>query len=143
MPKVWADGAELVIVPCGGRKQAMACSAGGMYIGPYHQACRKWAEQYRRVGGLVLILSAKYGLLKLTDQIEPYNLRMGEKGCVQAHQVREQAKGMGLLDRSPLCLGGKEYLRICRIVWPTAKVPVPQVAIGKQLKWLKEHSCSS
>ena len=127
----------LVIIPCGGKKRPEPCRAEQMYTGPYHRACRRlallWAPRDR-----VLILSARYGLLRLDDWIEPYELRMGRPGCVGEGIVRAQAGRMGLLgSRRVIALGGFSYTNICRQVWPGAAVPLSGVGgIGKQLRWL-------
>jgi hypothetical protein len=110
-----------------------------MYTGAYHMGCLKFALSLVP-SNQILILSAKYGLLRLTDWIEPYNLKMGEKGCVTAEAVRQQALDMGLLDEQVCAIGGRSYTDICRVVWPTASTPLDGVGgMGRQLAWLSRH----
>lgn len=115
----------------------MRCAAGEMYVGSYHAALRRYAEAI----GKVYILSAKYGLMELSTQIEPYNLRMGDQGCVTTSVILQQATRLGLLECDVIALGGRDYTRICRAVWPTCKTPLDGVGgIGKQLAWLKRNT---
>lgn len=129
----------IVVVPCGARKHKAACMAGAMYTGPYSRACKAYALSVAPPWQ-VYILSAKYGLLALTDEIEPYNLRMGQKGCVTAATVRKQAEQRGLLNEDVVALGGTGYTQVCRQVWPSCKTPLASVGgMGKQLAWLKRN----
>ena len=136
----------LVIVPCGGAKLNRPAQAGEMYVGQYHRACRAYALVL--TGGnatWVLILSAKYGLLRLDDLVEPYDLRMGRLGCVTRSEVWEQAAVMKLLDHERVvALGGREYVDVCRSVWPHCETPLAGTGgIGKQLAWMKARTSLS
>lgn len=131
----------LVIVPCGGKKASEECEAKDMYQGPYFKACLAYAQKLSPWGNIV-ILSAKYGLLPLTARISPYNLRMGDIGCVNYFEVRKQAQLMKLIDEQEvIALGGEDYTGVCRKVWPHCQTPLAGVgAIGKQLQWLKQQT---
>ena len=129
----------IVIIPCGGKKREMPCAAGNLYIGPYFKGCMAYALS--KVGPeRVFILSAKYGLISPNDRIEPYDLRMGNEGCVTADKVREQAIQRGLLGEEVTALGGDEYIQVVKQVWPNAATPLTGVGgIGYQLQWLKAN----
>lgn len=134
----------LVIIPCGSAKKTCRSQAGKMYLGGYHRACQAYARTLVPVTK-ILILSAKYGLLRLTDEIEPYELRMGQIGCVSPSFVRDQALKMRLLNQEVIALGGRDYTKICKAIWSDCETPLEGVGgIGKQLKWLKERTlCQS
>lgn len=107
----------LVIIPCGGKKDDRPRPAINLYQGSYFKACARFAlsivkpEQIR-------ILSAKHGLLKIEQVIEPYDLRMGQKGCITAEQVRAQAAEQNLLDeRDVIIAAGSDYARVALEVW--------------------------
>lgn len=130
----------LLVIPCGGKKADHPCPAREMYTGPYFRACLGYALAYpTRVK--TLILSAKYGLVGLKDVIEPYNLTLGEKGCVTAQDVKQGAREYGVLKGvGVIALGGKRYTDLCRAVWPNCLTPLKGVGgIGYQLQWLKEN----
>jgi hypothetical protein len=131
----------IVIVPCGGKKRSESCTAREMYTGPFHKGCMRYALTLAPPED-VYILSAKYGLLRLSDEIEPYDLRMGQVGCVASKTVLGQARALSLeTEDRVVCLGGGLYREVCKKVWPGCETPLLGVGgIGHQLKWLKEHS---
>lgn len=135
--------APLVIIPCGGRKLTTRCSADLMYTGPYHRACKRFAMSVTGPEN-VLILSARYGLLRLTDEIDTYDLKMGQTGSVKPETVEAQAKVMGLLVHpNVIAIGGTRYTEVVSAVWPNAMTPLTGVGgLGMQIRWLAEHSKS-
>jgi hypothetical protein len=131
----------LIIIPCGSAKLKHRAPAGQMYLGAYHRACRRYADSLASIYDQVMILSAKYGLLPLDEEIDPYELRMGQPGCVTTDQVRTQAEEHELLGEPVIALGGKDYTQVCKAIWSQCATPLSGIGgIGKQLKWLKEHS---
>ena len=84
---------------------------------------------------VVLVLSARHGLVGLDEVIEPYDLRMGEPGAVGVEQLRRQAAAMGLLGHPDVVvLGGRRYVAAGRQVWPDARAPLEgSRGIGEQL----------
>lgn len=131
----------IFIIPCGGKKRNMPTFAGSMYLGSYFKACLTYALR-RTDKDYIFILSAKYGLLRLTDKIQPYNLRMGNPNCVTGEQVRTQATHLGIAHAEDItALGGKEYLGVCRDVWNNLKTTGAEgLPIGKQLQWLQRNA---
>lgn len=113
--------------------------AYALYLGSYYRACLYYALSL--VGReQIFILSAKYGLLALRDVVEPYDLKMGQKGSVTAQQISEQAVLRGVFDEKVICLGGRAYIDVMRQVWKDCVVPLEGVGgIGKQMRWLKQH----
>jgi len=126
-----APADEIIIVPCGGKKLDRPAPAGEMYVGSYHAATRRAAAAR---GGLLLILSAKYGLIDPETVIEPYDLRMGQPGSVTPGQVAGQAFALGVLGASRVTvLAGRSYADVIRRVWPAAERPLEGTrGIGEQ-----------
>lgn len=60
----------VVLIGCGKSKQNKKCQAQNMYIGKYFKTCLDYAKTFKSD---VYILSAKYGLLSLEQEIEPYD----------------------------------------------------------------------
>lgn len=131
----------IVVIPCGGKKRLVSCVAGRMYIGPYHRACLTYALTLVPPER-VYILSAKYGLLALDERIAPYNLKMGQRGCVTARTVADQAAARGLrAEERVIALGGRAYTDVARAVWSHAETPLDGVGgMGYQMQWLKQHT---
>jgi hypothetical protein len=124
---------RLVLVACGGKKSTGGVApAGDMYVGNYHQACRQAADV---MDGPTMILSAKYGLLTLDEEIESYDMTMGDQGCIDVPTLKRQADRLGLRDAQVTILGGAKYVQAARGVWPDAEAPLTG-GIGKQLKQL-------
>ncbi|MGW7264495.1 DUF6884 domain-containing protein [Streptomyces sp. NPDC054842] len=126
-------GPELVVIPCGSRKLGSAARAADMYVGSYHRACRRAAEALRPA--LLLILSARHGLLDLDDVIEPYDTRHGAAESVTAEILLEQAASRGLLPRDPVvALGGARHVSLVRGVWPHTLMPLAGTrGMGEQM----------
>lgn len=130
---------DLVIIPCGARKVPHRSRAGNLYTGPYFRACLRYALSLT-APERVFILSAKYGLLALSDEVDAYNLTMGQPGSVTITQVRQQAKERGIDGLPCVAVGGRKYTDFCRAVWRNTKTPLTGVGgNGKQLQWLKQH----
>lgn len=130
---------RIVIIPCGAKKRTGVHRAEDLYIGSYFKGCYNYAVTIAPKPN-VYILSAKYGLLALGDEVESYNLTLGEPGCVSPRFVYKQAERRGLLGCDVVAIGGKKYTGLCRVVWPMCKTPLDGVGgFGKHLQWLKRH----
>ncbi|WP_435270939.1 DUF6884 domain-containing protein [Streptomyces sp. 1222.5] len=125
---------RLVIIACGGKKSERPgkIPADERYIGNYFTACLMAAEV---MDGPTMILSAKYGLIPLTEEIENYDVKMGDPEAVSISMVQVQAANIGLLDAKVTVLGGEKYVKAVRQVWPDAEAPLVG-GIGQQLKQL-------
>ncbi|WP_327596941.1 DUF6884 domain-containing protein [Streptomyces chartreusis] len=133
-----APPARVVVIPCGGAKQAQAAPAGELYTGGYHRACRRAADALTAQGGTTLVLSALHGLVTLDQVLEPYDLRMGQPGSVTPARLAEQARALGL-DRATdvTVLGGAAYTAAALTVWPQAATPLAGLGgMGYQLQAL-------
>ncbi|MEU1616517.1 DUF6884 domain-containing protein [Streptomyces sp. NPDC005722] len=114
---------ELVVIPCGSRKLDHRARAADLYTGSYHRACRRAAEALRP--DRLLILSARYGLLDLDDEIDPYDTPHGHADAVTAALLRTQAEGLRITDADPvLALGGARHVALAKAVWPHAQTPL-------------------
>ncbi|GJF30316.1 hypothetical protein KNE206_30160 [Kitasatospora sp. NE20-6] len=122
-----AEGASpfrIVIVGCGKAKQDRRVTAGTLYTGSFHWACRYTGMELLRDGGRLYILSAAHGLLDLDTEIEPYDLTVGDPGSVNAGVVREQVLGRSLEDAKVTVLAGSRYVDLVRAVWPDLEAPL-------------------
>jgi hypothetical protein len=126
---------RIVIVPCGSAKLPGRAAAGDMYIGSYHQATRRAAAA---LGGQLLILSARYGLVTPDQLVDPYDLRIGDNGCVSVTTVKEQALRLDVAEPAEvIVLAGAAYADVASAVWPTARRPLDGTrGIGPQLQRL-------
>ncbi|MGJ3559650.1 DUF6884 domain-containing protein [Streptomyces sp. INA 01156] len=102
------------------------------YTGNYFRACLMAAEV---MDGATMVLSAKHGLISLSEEIEDYNLRMGEPGSVSLRFLQGQVDSLGLQDAKVTILGGQDYVAFARLLWPDVEAPL-KGGIGQQLKQL-------
>jgi hypothetical protein len=138
---------RVVIVACGGRKAVYAtglrkgqpvigAQAGELYVGSYHRAMRRAADVLTRGGrsGRVLILSAKYGLVELSEHLLNYDVRAGGPGTVDGETLRRQAHELGISGAAVTVLGGRAYVGLAGEVWTDAEAPLAGTrGIGEQL----------
>ncbi len=128
----------LIVVPCGSAKQSTPAPADAFYTGGYHRACMAYAHAIA-AGARVVILSAKYGFVELSQTLEPYNVTFGDLAAVTVEELAYQLEQLGRFDAVKV-LGGKRYVAMVRAVAPGAVQIIPDVGgIGYQLQWLKRN----
>ena len=133
-----------VIMGCGNRKGSRPARAIDLYLGSYFMAGRRWISTVARLDQ-VYILSAKYGLVRASQMLEPYNLRMGQPGSISSAGIAEQIKAHDLGDATPLLVGmGKAYVArlqgLFRVrYWLTEYMDLPGNGMGYQAQWLKAN----
>ena len=130
----------MVIVACGAKKLDRPARARDLYVGSYFRACLAYALAIALAKD-IFILSAKYGLIGINDQIEPYDLKMGEPGSLTVSALSDQAGFGGLFDEKVTVLGGKLYVGLCRKVWPKLEGPLEgKGGLGKQIQWMRRET---
>lgn len=124
---------ELIVIPCGARKLDHPARAADMYTGSYHRACRRAADALRP--DRLVILSARYGLLDLDDEIEPYDTPHGAADAVTAQFLQDQAAERGVAALDPVVvLGGARHTALAKAVWPHALTPLSGTrGMGEQI----------
>lgn len=93
----------------------------------------------------VYILSAKYGLLELDDQIEPYNQTLNEmseeKKKAWAYKVCKQCEAKGIsYSEEAIFLCGNNYRKYLMRKFKNARAPLKNMGIGKQLAYYKNNT---
>lgn len=86
-----ATAGPIVVVPCGAGKLDHAAPAGQLYTSQHFaltlRAAQKLAEDQ---GARVFILSALHGLLDPAAIVEPYDVKMGDRGCITPAELAGQ-----------------------------------------------------
>ena len=132
----------IVFISCTKKKADHPCSAKEMY----------WASQWFRGGyryaetlapSHIYILSAKYGLLKPTDNITPYEKTMvhGKKAEIKqwSAMVYHQMIAEGIdFNEEAIFLCGKNYRTYLIRLFQNTKAPVSHMGIGKQMEYFKK-----
>jgi hypothetical protein len=123
----------VVVIPCSARKMDHPAEAGELYVGSLHTMARRTADALTAAGGTVLILSALYGLLPLTQVIQPYDHRWSDPGSITTDELRAQAAQLGLAGAEDvILLTPGEYTKRAAAVWPHARTPLAHLGIGQQ-----------
>jgi hypothetical protein len=84
---------KFVIIPCGGAKLKTSTKAGHLYIGSMFRDQLATALTMTTPEN-IRILSAKHGLIELDTIVEPYDLKMGQKGSVTTATLADQLAAM-------------------------------------------------
>ena len=84
---------KFVIIPCGGAKLETSAQAADIYIGSMFSDTLRTARTMTSEEN-IRILSAKHGLIALDTIVEPYDLKMGQKGSVTSETLAGQLAEM-------------------------------------------------
>src|SRR5258708_6437878 len=97
MTTTTTTGQVTCIIPCGATKLDRPAPARDLYTGPMfrHTLAAAQAET-DAIGGRVLVLSARHGLIDLDTVLEPYDQKMGQPGSVTPDTIAAQATALGI-----------------------------------------------
>ncbi|MCH7588319.1 MAG: hypothetical protein IIC78_09885, partial [Chloroflexi bacterium] len=112
-----------------------------LYISPLFQKNLQYAKSLNT--DKIFILSAKYGLLGLDMEIDPYNKtlnKMGNNNVKEwANSVLNQLKKLTDLEKDKFTfLAGSNYRKFLLPSIKHYKIPMQGLGIGKQLQWLSK-----
>jgi len=127
-------------VSCVGKKCDRAMPAKDLYVSEWFLKARDYVERHADVW---FILSARFGLVKPEQIIEPYeqtlnSMSIGERRA-WAHQVRAQMEAQLPVQGRCVVLAGSRYREFLMEYLSsrfTTEIPMERLAIGKQLQWL-------
>lgn len=107
----------LVLIPCGRDKLSHAAPAAELYTSSTFRmalaAARSLLAPYELDDECIRIVSAKHGLLRTTDVVEPYDCTIGDDECVTPDTIRTQAVEQQLLDAAcPIMFLPSKYARL-------------------------------
>ena len=133
----------IVFLSCVKSKRDSPCAARDMYTSDLFQKSLAYAMQLKP--RKVYILSAKYGLLELDDQIEPYNQTLNEmseeKKKAWAYKVCKQCESKGIsYSEEAIFLCGNNYRKYLMRKFKNAHAPLENMGIGKQLSYYKNNT---
>ena len=131
---------KIVLISCSSQKQSIKSRAEDLYCSPLFQLSLKFAKQL--ASDSIFILSAKYGLVRLEDIIEPYDTTlndMTEKDRKQwADDVLRQLRDIVNCEKDHfIILAGNKYRQYIIPALISYEVPLKGLTIGKQLQRLK------
>lgn len=132
----------IAVVGCGKTKLLKPARAKNIYTGPLFRAARAYAEECDEWR----IVSARYGLLKPDQRIEPYDDRLKPKDAPQwgvqvANDLIRQFQGCGHYEI--LLLAGADYTTPIREAFESHRdincisihEPLAGLGLGRRLQW--------
>jgi len=138
---------KIVLISCVSKKLNHKAQAKELYISSLFKLNMKYAQSLNP--DKIFILSAKYGLLSLEEEIEPYNETLNEKTDGEIKEwsekvLKQLAKEADLENDEIIFLAGEKYRKYLVPQIKNYKIPMEGLGIGKQLEFLKhktENKC--
>ena len=132
---------KIVLISCVSKKLNHKSKAQDLYVSPLFQKNLRYAKSLNP--DKIFILSAKYGLLSLTDEVEPYDKTLNKMTSNEikewTNSVLKQLQKVSDLDNEEfIFLAGNNYRKFLLPHIKNYKIPMLGLGIGKQLKWLTE-----
>jgi cytoplasmic iron level regulating protein YaaA (DUF328/UPF0246 family) len=133
---------KYILVSCCSKKANKKSFACDLYISDLFIKSMAYAKSMKP--NKIFILSAKYGLLELDDEIFPYDETLkkkneNEKRIWAKNVLNKLSETTDLESDEFIFLAGKEYRKYLLPKIKNYKIPLFRLLIGKQLQWLKEN----
>jgi len=134
--------AKVVLISCVSKKLHHNSKAQDLYISPLFQKNLQYAKSLNP--DKIFILSAKYGLLRLDEEIEPYDKTLNKMHSKEikewANSVLNQLEKLTDLENDEfIFLAGNNYRKFLLSYIKHYKIPMLGLSIGKQLQWLSNR----
>lgn len=131
----------VVLISCVSQKLNRKSKSKDLYTSALFKKNMAYAEMLDP--DQICILSAKYGLLALDDEIEPYDLTLNTMKSKEKQEwaatVLEQLKEVENLNNTNfIFLAGNNYRKYLIDSMPNYDVPMDGMRIGEQLQFLTE-----
>lgn len=133
----------VILISCVSKKLQSKARARELYISPLFRMNLKYAQRFSPEK--VFILSAKYGLVGLDEEIEPYDVTLDKLSARErrewATKVVSQLKEHCDLKKDHfVILAGQKYRQHLLSHLKSYEVPLAGLPIGKQLQFLKRET---
>jgi hypothetical protein len=131
---------DIALISCVSKKCLHRAKAENMYISILFTKTLKYAKDILKADK-IFILSAKYGLLHLDKEIDPYNVTLISMKPVErqkwADMVVKQLKGECDISHDKFyILAGKNYYENLIPHLPNHEIKMEGLTIGKRFQWL-------
>ena len=133
---------KIVLIPCASKKRTVKSRAAELYVSPLFKLNLQYARKLEP--DAIFILSAKYGVLALDEEIEPYDVTLNSMKAnerrVWASEVIEQLRVHADLQQDHfIVLAGERYRQYLLPHLASFEIPLEGLPIGKQLQYLKKQ----
>jgi len=119
----------IVVIACGDKKADKAMPAASMYQGKYFNDCLRYARSIA-TDNKIFIMSAKYGLVRTTRVIEPYNITMKKQHALTAAMLQQQARALRIYNDQCIFIGGTPYRLLAQQVFKDFYAPFSKAPNG-------------
>lgn len=131
-----------IFISCVSKKKNIPSKAEDLYISELFKKSLNYAKT---LNGHIRILSAKYGVLELEDEVSPYNLTLNEMSEKEKKEwsikVFNQLKKKNIdFNEETIFLVGENYRKYLLKYFSNYKIPIEGLPIGKQLAFYKNHT---
>jgi hypothetical protein len=132
---------RIVLISCVSKKLSHRAKAKDLYISTLFKLNLKYANKLSPDG--IYILSAKYGLLNLDQEIDPYeqtlnNMRANEVKQWADRLIEQIRKAIVIEETDFVFLTGEKYRKYLIPYLSSVQIPLKGLGIGKQLQKLKK-----
>lgn len=137
---------KIALISCASKKLAEPAPAEELYTSPLFKSSLAYARSLNP--DAVYVLSAKHGLLPLTETIPPYEETLNTKNAGEvklwADMVAEQLWRVSDPGKDEfIFLAGEQYRKYLAPRMQHVRVPLKNMGIGKQLQFLKHAATAS
>jgi hypothetical protein len=137
---------RIVLISCVSKKRTYKTEARNLYISPLFKKNLQYALKLHP--DQIFILSAKYGLVPLDEEIEPYDLTLNTMSAKEikdwsAGVLRDLAGRFDLQQDQFIFLAGLKYRKYIIEHLAHVEIPFEGLTIGRQLQRLTEEGDSS
>jgi hypothetical protein len=133
---------KIVLISCVSKKLPHRAKAKDLYISDLFVKSLAYAHTLHP--DRVFVLSAKYGLVNIEEELDPYEQTLNSMPTAEIRQwaetVAEQMRlnGIDFDNDEAVFLAGEKYRRYLLPYFRKASVPMEGLRIGEQLRWLNE-----
>jgi len=141
MKTIKEDMKKVTLISCVSKKLNFKAKAQDLYQSSLFKKSLAYAKQIN--SDEIYILSAKYGLIKLNDIIEPYDKTLNKMSVSEkkkwSNEVFTKLQKYEIINNTNfIFLAGENYRKYLIEKLPNYKVPMKGLKIGKQLQFLTE-----
>jgi len=134
-------GKQIVLISCVSQKLAQRAEVKDLYVSTLFKLNLKYAKKL--APDEIFILSAKYGLLSLEEEIDPYEQTLNTMPALEVKQwadkVLDQIRAKCSIDETTfIFLAGERYRKYLLPHMKDVQIPLKGLGIGRQLQKLKE-----
>ncbi len=137
---------KVALIPCVSKKRSSRARAVELYTSTLFKLSLQYARKLSP--DRILILSAKYGLVDLDEEIEPYDMtlnkmRAGERKAWAGKVIEQLKRDFDLQHDHFIILAGERYRQYLLPHLASYEIPLKGLPIGKQLQFLKRQGGGS